>query len=198
MEGFTLVDAGVAGIIILSGILAYSRGLVREALAILGWIGAAVLAYLFADQVEPLIKQVPILGDFIGGNCEIAVIISFAAVFAVALVVISIFTPLFSSVVQKSALGGVDQALGFFFGVLRGIVLVAIAFVVYDNVFADQQVAIIDDSRSAVAFSELSGQVDEQDPEEAFGWLKQRFEDMMASCDAPTDAPAAPETPATD
>ena len=38
MEGFTLVDAGVAGIIVLSAILAYSRGFVREAMAIAGMV----------------------------------------------------------------------------------------------------------------------------------------------------------------
>jgi len=37
---FTLVDAGVAIIIVLSALLAYSRGFVREAMAIAGWIGA--------------------------------------------------------------------------------------------------------------------------------------------------------------
>ncbi|MGB2203535.1 MAG: CvpA family protein, partial [Pseudooceanicola atlanticus] len=36
MEGFTVVDAIVAAVIILSALLAYSRGLVREALAIGG------------------------------------------------------------------------------------------------------------------------------------------------------------------
>ena len=44
MEGFTLVDGAVALIIVLSAVLAYSRGLVRESLAILGWIGAAQLS----------------------------------------------------------------------------------------------------------------------------------------------------------
>ena len=44
MEGFTLVDAVVAGVIVLSAILAYSRGLVREGMAILGWILAAIVA----------------------------------------------------------------------------------------------------------------------------------------------------------
>ena len=68
MEGFTLVDAGVAAIVLLSGILAYSRGLVRETMAILGWIGAAVVAFIFADQVEPLVRQIPVLGDFIGAD----------------------------------------------------------------------------------------------------------------------------------
>ena len=110
MEGFTLIDAGVAIIILISGVLAYSRGLVRETMAIVGWVGAAVVAFIFADQVEPLIKQVPVLGDFIGDSCELAIIAAFAAVFAVALIVVSIFTPLFSSVVQRSAIGGIDQA----------------------------------------------------------------------------------------
>ena len=139
MEGFTLVDAGVAIIVLLSGVLAYSRGFVREAMAIIGWIGATVVAFIFADQVEPLVRQIPIVGDFIGDSCELAIIAAFAAVFAVALVVVSIFTPLFSSVVQRSALGGIDQGLGFFFGVLRGILLVAVAFFVYDTIFATQE-----------------------------------------------------------
>ena len=53
MQGFTLVDAVVAGVIILSAVLAYSRGFVREAMAIAGWIGAAVLAFIFAPRRSP-------------------------------------------------------------------------------------------------------------------------------------------------
>ena len=187
MEGFTLVDAGVAIIILISGVLAYSRGLVRETMAILGWIGAAVVAFIFADQVEPLIKQVPVLGEFIGDSCELAIIAAFAAVFAVALIVVSIFTPLFSSVVQRSALGGVDQALGFFFGVLRGIVLVAVAFFVYETVFAAQEFAIIDDSRSAEVFAQLTQRVEEQNPEQALGWITEQYGQLVGNCGAPAD-----------
>ncbi len=185
MEGFTLIDAGVAGLILISGILAYSRGLVRETMAILGWIGAAIVAFIFADQVEPLIKQVPVLGDFIGDSCELAIIAAFAAVFAVALIVVSIFTPLFSSAVQRSALGGVDQALGFFFGVLRGILLVAVAFFVYETIFAAQEFALIDDSRSAEVFAQLTQRVEEQDPEQALGWFTEQYNQLVGSCGAP-------------
>ena len=165
MDGFTLVDAGVAIIILLSGVLAYSRGLVRETMAILGWIGAAVIAFTFAPQVEPLVRQIPIVGDFIGDSCELAIIAAFAAVFALALVVVSIFTPLFSSVVQRSAIGGIDQGLGFFFGVLRGILLVAVAFFVYDTIFATQAIGMIDDSRSADIFAQLTARIEAQNPE---------------------------------
>ncbi|MEL6683289.1 MAG: CvpA family protein [Pseudomonadota bacterium] len=185
MEGFTLVDAAVAIIILLSGVLAYSRGFVREAMAIVGWIGATVIAFIFADQVEPLIRQIPVVGDFIGDSCELAIIAAFAAVFAVALVVVSIFTPLFSSVVQRSALGGVDQALGFFFGVLRGILLVAVAFFVYETVFSTQAFAEVDDSRSAEVFAQITGQIEEQDPEQALGWITQQYQQLVGNCGAP-------------
>ena len=185
MEGFTLVDAGVAIIILISGVLAYSRGLVRETMAILGWVGAAVVAFIFADQVEPLIKQVPVLGEFIGDSCELAIIAAFAAVFAVALIVVSIFTPLFSSAVQRSALGGIDQALGFFFGVLRGIILVAVAFFVYETIFAAQEFAIIDDSRSAEVFAQLTQRVEEQNPEQALSWITEQYSQLVGNCGAP-------------
>ncbi len=185
MEGFTLIDAGVAIIILLSGILAYSRGFVREAMAILGWIGATIVAFIFADQVEPLVRQVPIVGDFIGDSCELAIIAAFAAVFAVALVVVSIFTPLFSSAVQRSAIGGLDQGLGFFFGVLRGILLVAVAFFVYDTIFAAQEIALIDDSRSAQVFAQITGQIEEQNPEQALGWITEQYQQLVGNCGAP-------------
>ena len=185
MDGFTLVDAGVAIIILLSGVLAYSRGLVRETMAILGWIGAAVIAFTFAPQVEPLVRQIPIVGDFIGDSCELAIIAAFAAVFALALVVVSIFTPLFSSVVQRSAIGGIDQGLGFFFGVLRGILLVAVAFFVYDTIFATQAIGMIDDSRSADIFAQLTARIEAQNPEQALGWITQQYQDLGGNCGAP-------------
>ena len=185
MDGFTLVDAGVAIIILLSGVLAYSRGLVRETMAILGWIGAAVIAFTFAPQVEPLVRQIPIVGDFIGDSCELAIIAAFAAGFALALVVVSIFTPLFSSLVKRSAIGGIDQGLGFFFGALRGILLVAVAFFVYDTIFATQAIAMIDDSRSADIFAQLTARIEAQNPEQALGWITQQYQDLVGNCGAP-------------
>ncbi|MFT7147177.1 MAG: membrane protein required for colicin V production [Yoonia sp.] len=198
MEGFTLVDAGVAIIVLLSGVLAYSRGFVRETMAILGWIGATVVAFIFADQVEPLVRQIPIIGEFIGDSCELAIIAAFAAVFAIALVVVSIFTPLFSTVVQRSALGGIDQALGFFFGALRGVLLVAVAFFVYDTIFVSQEFATIDDSRSAEVFAQLTERIEQQNPEQALGWITEQYQQLVGSCGAP-DAAITPEAaPATE
>ncbi|MBV2360710.1 CvpA family protein [Thalassococcus sp. CAU 1522] len=185
MEGFTIVDGVVAVIIVLSAVLAYSRGLVREAMAIAGWIVAAILAFMFADQVQPLVKEIPVIGEFLSDSCELSVIAAFAAVFTVALVVVSLFTPLFSSLVQRSALGGLDQALGFLFGVVRGVLLVAIAFFVYETVITAQDIPMIDDSRSAAVFSRFTGRIEEQNPEQALGWITAQYEQLVGICEAP-------------
>ncbi|APX11722.1 CvpA family protein [Tateyamaria omphalii] len=182
MEGFTIIDGVVAVVIILSALLAYGRGFVREAMAIAGWIAAAILAFLFAPRVEPLMREIPVVGEFIADSCELSIIGAFALVFAVALIVVSLFTPLFSSLIQRSALGGLDQGLGFLFGVARGILLVAIAFFVYDTVITGQEFTIVDESRSAAVFGRFTGQIEEQNPEEALGWITRQYESLVGVC----------------
>ena len=183
MDGFTIIDGVVAVVIILSALLAYSRGIVREGLAIAGWIAAAVLAYIFAPQVQPLVKEIPVLGDFISDSCELSIIAAFAAVFAVALVLASLFTPLFSSLVQRSVLGGLDQGFGFLFGVLRGILLVAIAFFVYETVITSQQIPMVDDSRSARVFAKMTGKIEHENPAQALGWITSQYENLVGACE---------------
>ncbi|WP_300434183.1 CvpA family protein [uncultured Mameliella sp.] len=185
MEGFTIVDGVVGVVILLSALLAYSRGLVRETMAILGWVAAAIVAFLFADQLQPLVKEIPVIGEFLADSCELAVIASFAAIFTLALVVVSLFTPLFSSLIKKSALGGLDQALGFLFGVARGILLVAIAFFVYEVVITSQDIPMINDSRSAAVFAQFTDQIEEQNPEQALGWITAQYEQLVSVCEAP-------------
>lgn len=185
MEGFTIIDGIVVLVIVLSALLAYSRGFVRESLAIAGWVVAAVLAFIFAPQVEPLVKEIPVISDLIGDNCELSMIGAAALVFAVALIVSSLITPLFSSIVQRSALGGLDQGAGFLFGVARGILLVAIAYFVYETVISGQNIQIVDDSRSARVFSQLTEKVQDGDPEQALGWITQQYEQLVSACDAP-------------
>ena len=186
MEGFTIIDGIVALIVVLSALLAYSRGFVREAMAIVGWIVAAVLAFLFAPKVEPLIKELPVVGEFIADSCELSIIGAFALVFALALIVVSFFTPLFSSLVRRSAAGGIDQGIGFLFGVARGVLLVAVGFFVYDNVMTTQSFPVVDDSRSAQVFARITGEIENRNPEEALGWITQQYENLVGKCSAPS------------
>ena len=187
MENFTILDGIVAVIIILSAILAYSRGFVREALAIGGWILAAIVAYVFAPTAEPLMKEVPILRDFIGGSCDLAMIAAFAAVFALALIVVSVFTPLFAGAVQRSALGGIDQGFGFLFGVARGVLLIVIGMIIYEQVIVNDPIPWVDDSRTAIVYGQVSDVIMEQIPEDPQSWIVSKYDELMSKCSAASE-----------
>ena len=193
MEGFTLSDGVVAVVIVLSAVLAYSRGLVRESLAIAGWAGAAVLAYAFAAQAQPLVKELPVVGKFLADSCELSIIAAFAAVFAIGLVIAALFSPLLSSLVQRSVLGGLDQGLGFLFGVVRAVLLVAVAFIVYDRAVAANTVPMVDNSRSAKVFASFQTNIDDTIPTDAPGWIVARYEALTSVCSAPVGPTATPE-----
>jgi membrane protein required for colicin V production len=199
---FTAVDGGVAIVILISGILAYARGFMREVMAILAWVAAAVAGYYLAPTVQPLISEVPVIGNFLRDNCELGTIAAFAAVFAATLLVVSIFTPLFSGAVRRSSVGGLDQALGFLFGVARGVILVAIGFVVYTRVISTQPVPMIDNSESAKIFAQLEAQINQQIPAKAPVWVEDRYKEVMAKCKGTglgtaTTPPATTTAPAT-
>ncbi len=184
---FTMFDGIVAVVIVLSAILAFSRGFVREALAITGWIVAAIVAYIFAPQATPLVREIPVISDFLD-NCAAATITGFMGVFAVALVVFALFTPLFSSIVQRSAFNAVDQGLGFLFGALRGMLLIAIALLVYDFVAGSEALAFIDESQSSKIFASAKERRNTEiaNQETAMAWLEEKFEGLMdASCGTP-------------
>ncbi|MFV0358163.1 CvpA family protein [Tropicimonas sp.] len=193
MEGFTLVDGGVALIILISAILAYSRGFVREALAVAGWIAAAVLAYIFAPSAEPLMREIPGVSKVLD-NCTASTIAAFAGVFALALIVFALFTPVFSSVVQRSAFNAIDQGLGFLFGALRGMLIVVIAFVIYDFAMGGQGVATVDNSRSANVFASMKDSLTSQisDQETTLAWLTDKFETLIDKSCGGASEPATP------
>jgi len=183
MEGFTIADGIVLAVIILSAVLAYARGLVRESLSIAGWIVAAIAGFSFAPMLAPLIREVPILRDVIGTSCELGVLAGFAAAFAVALILVSFVTPLLAGAVQNSAIGPIDQGLGFVFGIVRGVLLVVIALVVYNRIFGGAGgVPQIDNSHSVAIFAGLEERIAAMLPEDAPQWIANRYDRLTQSC----------------
>ena len=195
---FTALDGGVAVVTLISGILAYARGFIREVLAIVAWVAAAVAAYYFAPDLAPIMAEIPVVGEFLQDSCGLRTIVAAAVIFVGALLILSIFTPLFSGAVQRSAMGGVDQALGFLFGVARGLVLVAIGLVIYDRAFAGGEPhPMVANSQTAQLFDQALNNVNDQIPTETPDWASQIWNGFLAHCEgeaaivAPETAPAA-------
>ena len=76
----------------------------------------------------------------------------------------------------------ISQGFGFFFGVLRGILLVAIGFFLYNVVMTGQSFTMVDESRSAVVFERMIVKIEDRDPEQALGWITQQYEQLISNC----------------
>ncbi len=129
VAGINGLDVAVAALLLVSAGFAYFRGFVHEVLSITGWIGAAAAAIYGFPHAQPFFRQMidsKLLADVTAG----------AVLFLAALVILSLFARVVSRRVKDSALGALDRALGFLFGLLRGALIVCIAYLVYILVVA--------------------------------------------------------------
>ncbi len=190
---FTVVDAGVAVITLLSGILAYSRGFTREMFAIGGWAAAAVAAFFLAPVLEPLIREAPVVGSYLAASCVISVIVAFTIVVAAALLILSMFTPLVSGLVLDSMLAPIDRMLGFLFGVLRGLVLIAVVFLIYTNLSGVEAWPPLDNAASRTVFEESAAVLEQSLPDAIPDWFGERIDALMVNCGDDLPAATSPE-----
>ena len=114
-----VVDIIMIVVILLSSLMGIIRGLTKEVFGLTSWIGAGVAAYLLY----------PIAGHFTLAyikNPTFAAVAAGFVIFLVFLIFFSLISHIISSYVKDSALGGVDRALGFGFGILRAVVLLCV------------------------------------------------------------------------
>lgn len=113
----TWLDYAVIGVFAASLVLGAWRGLVREALSILGWVIAFLAANLFAGPLGPEMPQVI-------PSPELRVAAAYLVVFVGSLVAASLVALLLSKIVKAVGLGGTDRMLGALFGAARGLLIV--------------------------------------------------------------------------
>jgi membrane protein required for colicin V production len=113
----TSFDYGVLAVLALSVILGGFRGFVREAFALVGWIGAFMLAITFAK---------PVAQRFFGfvEPPELAPVIAFGAIAIGTLLAAGLAGLLLARLLRAAGLGLSDRVLGAVFGVARGLLVV--------------------------------------------------------------------------
>lgn len=128
-----IVDIIILGIIGLSCLFGGFRGLVKEALSLAFWIGAAVLASVFSDDVA-----VKLAGSI--DNPAFRRIVAFLMIFIITVFAGGLISNLFSKLMSKAGLGGVDRLLGALFGIIRGVVIVTVIVMVTSQLELTRQV----------------------------------------------------------
>jgi membrane protein required for colicin V production len=139
---FTVADLAIVGILLISAVLAFARGFVHEVLSTAAWIGAALAVVFGLRYARPIAREfisLPLLADVAAGG----------VIFIVALLIFSLITRAVARRVQNSALNAVDRSLGFVFGLLRGALLVCLAYIPISWLMApSEQPAWIRDARA--------------------------------------------------
>jgi len=120
----TITDFIVLGIIFASGFLAYLRGAVREFFFLATWGGAIAATILLYDVTLPLALQWV-------GDPLLAAIANGAAIFVITLTLMTVISALIVKRAEDSHLSALDRSLGFVFGIVRGVFIVCLIYLLY-------------------------------------------------------------------
>lgn len=117
-----MFDAVVLAIMVLSALLAFFRGFVREVLSLGAWVGAAIVTLYFfpsvAEQLQPKFKSAVVAAGFSTLGIYVAALIGFSI----------LNMAILKFVKSGSDVGLLDNWLGMIFGVARGAFLLGLGF----------------------------------------------------------------------
>ncbi|AMM84725.1 CvpA family protein [Martelella sp. AD-3] len=128
----TLFDLIVLGVVLFSALLAMVRGFSREILSLLAWGLSAAIAYVGYPFLAPTFEG--FLDD-----PRMSMAGAFAVIFLIALVLLSLVTTRFADYIIDSRAGVLDRSLGFVFGLVRGVLILAVAVAFWNWLVGDAQ-----------------------------------------------------------
>lgn len=118
-----IADIIVIVVLLLSAAIAFARGFVREVLSIGAWVGAAIATIYGFPYAQPIARS------YIESTL-IADIVTGVAIFVVVLILLTLLSHMLAKTVRVTGLGAIDRSLGLVFGLVRGAVLVCLAYLV--------------------------------------------------------------------
>lgn len=121
---FTAVDVLFALIILASAAYAAWRGLIRETLSIFSWAVSAYVTLRFFPTFRPMLRGL-ISPEWLSDA------VVFVGMLVIMLVPLSFLAYRISEAVKKSPVSAVDRVLGFVFGIVRGAVVIGIAYITF-------------------------------------------------------------------
>jgi membrane protein required for colicin V production len=155
----TLLDGIVIGFTLVSAMLAMVRGFSREVLSIASWVAAAAAAYFFYPAVYPYVK--PHID-----HDTVALAVSAAAVFFVALILVTVITMKIADFIIDSKVGPLDRTLGFLYGAGRGLLVLSVALLFFDWLVDTNPPAWVANAKSRPLLEAIGGWVERALPDD--------------------------------
>lgn len=116
----TFFDYGVAFILVASALIGILRGLVRELLALVGWVVALVVAYHFGATVAAWMPE-----SLPGGQLT-RTALGYVAVFLGVWIGAALAGTVLGQLLETTGLKPADRGLGLIFGLARGALLIMV------------------------------------------------------------------------
>ena len=110
-----------------------------------------MIAFVFTPSVRPMMPEIGLFGDF-ADACLIATFLAFISLFVLSILAVSVLSPIISRASSRGEIGAGDQLIGLGFGLIRGAIIVLIAYIAYDAVIEDADKL---DLLTSAAFADL-------------------------------------------
>lgn len=118
------IDCLIALVVIVSAGYAAWRGLIWETLTIFSWAAASICCLYFGPYIVPLTRSLV-------GEGWLATLLGYASVFLAIFIPLAFISHRFSETVKNSPIGPLDRAAGIAFGVVRGLVILGLAYMAF-------------------------------------------------------------------
>lgn len=122
----TWIDYAIVAVCVASAAFGFWRGFVKEAISIVTWLVAILLAWQGAWLVEDR------LGEWSAAP-ELRIWAARAIIFIGVLIIGGLFAWMMRALIRKSGLSSTDRSLGAVFGLARGALLVGLLAIVIDT-----------------------------------------------------------------
>ena len=183
-SSLNFIDYAILVILAISAVLSTLRGMTREALGLLGWALAVLLARLTGPLLEEPIASIVPNDDLVSG-------IAWTIPFIITVIVWFVLATLISPGLKKAGLGSLDRWLGVIFGFVRGVFMVTAIYIgVLIGLGGENNMPkIFTDSQSANVIRALGGIITPILPED----LSEQLQAGLGEADIEALTPTSPK-----
>jgi uncharacterized membrane protein required for colicin V production len=158
VEQLNLLDIIILAVLILSIVLGYMRGFVKKLVSIAGWFAAYLVAYLFFDNLAPLLQSAfPIssnekLAEYSGIVAGLKLdtyiynSISFALLFFGTRIVLTVAGYFLQGVASIPGISLINRWLGVLLGIVEAVVIIIIGVMVLEAMPSERIIQLLEQS----------------------------------------------------